>query len=221
MPNTSLIFCGGLAPSNTTLNRVRKISNVNQIIAADSGLHIAQKLNLKVDVVIGDMDSVDADCLALAISDGAKIVRHDRDKDFTDLQSAILHAANEFASQRIIIVTAGGGRLDHQFGVLAAMFHPSLREISVEALWENSHVFAMQGPKTLDITTQIGDIIGLQSFSSRSEQITTTGLRWQLNAESLTNFETRGVSNESTATQVSVSFSSGQLLVVHHERKPK
>ena len=49
MVNTSLIFAGGLAPSDTTLDIVRAVTNVDLIIAADSGLHIAQKLNLKVE----------------------------------------------------------------------------------------------------------------------------------------------------------------------------
>ena len=217
MPNTSLIFSGGLAPNDATLNAARAIQNVNLIIAADSGLHAAQKLEMHVDFVIGDFDSVDASALARATSAHTQTIRHSADKDFTDLESALLFAADK-KSERIVIVTAGGGRLDHQFGFVAAMFNPKLREIKVEALWHTSRLFALQGPATLDVTTQIGDTIALQSFSDKSAKISTTGLRWQLTDESLANFETRGVSNIAIENQVSVSFESGQLLVIHQPK---
>ena len=217
MPNTSLIFSGGLAPNDATLNAARAIQNVDLVIAADSGLHAAQKLEMHVDFVIGDFDSVDASALARATSAHTQTIRHSADKDFTDLESALLFAADK-KSERIVIVTAGGGRLDHQFGFVAAMFNPKLREIKVEALWHTSRLFALQGPATLDVTTQIGDTIALQSFSDKSAKISTTGLRWQLTDESLANFETRGVSNIATENQVSVSFESGQLLVIHQPK---
>ena len=217
MPNTSLIFSGGLAPNDATLNAARAIQNVNLVIAADSGLHAAQKLEMHVDFVIGDFDSVDASALARATSAHTQTIRHSADKDFTDLESALLFTADK-KSERIVIVTAGGGRLDHQFGFVAAMFNPKLREIKVEALWHTSRLFALQGPATLDVTTRIGDTIALQSFSDKSAKISTTGLRWQLTDESLANFETRGVSNIATENQVSVSFESGQLLVIHQPK---
>ena len=217
MPNTSLIFSGGLSPNDATLNIARTIQNIDLVIAADSGLHTAQKLNMHVDFVVGDFDSVDASALARATSAHTQAIRHSADKDFTDLESALLLAVDK-SSQHIIIVTAGGGRLDHQFGFVAAMFNPKLREIKVEALWHTSRLFALQGPATLDVTTQIGDTIALQSFSDKSAKISTTGLRWQLTDESLANFETRGVSNIATENQVSVSIESGQLLVIHQPK---
>ncbi|MFM7771308.1 MAG: thiamine diphosphokinase [Acidimicrobiaceae bacterium] len=217
MPNTTLIFSGGLTPSDITLNNVRTIQNVDLVIAADSGLHTAQKLEMHVDFVIGDFDSVDASALARATSAHTQSIRHSTDKDFTDLESALLLAVDK-NSQHIIIVTAGGGRLDHQFGFVAAMFNPKLRDCKVEALWHDHRLFALQGPVTREITTRVGDTIGLQSFSSKSERITTTGLQWQLIDESLNNFETRGVSNIATKEQVSVSVELGQLLVIHQPK---
>ena len=94
MPKTFLIFAGGLALSDATVLAVRKIEQVELVIAADSGLHAAQKLGLMTDVVIGDMDSVDTNTLAEAISHGAKIIRHTRDKNFTDTHAALFTPLN-------------------------------------------------------------------------------------------------------------------------------
>ena len=217
MPNTSLIFSGGLTPNDATLNIARTIQNVDLVIAADSGLHTAQKLNMHVDFVIGDFDSVDSSALARATSAHTQAIRHSADKDFTDLESALLLAVDK-NSQHIIIVTAGGGRLDHQFGFVAAMFNPKLRDCKVEALWQNNRLFALQGPANCDFTAQAGDTVALQSFSNRSEKISTSGLQWQLTNESLNNFETRGVSNIATKEQISVSVELGQLLVIHQPK---
>ena len=217
MPNTSLIFSGGLTQNDATLEIARTIQNVDLVIAADSGLHTAQKLNMHVDFVVGDFDSVDASALARATSAHTQAIRHSADKDFTDLESALLLAVDK-NSQHIIIVTAGGGRLDHQFGFVAAMFNPKLRNCKVEALWQNNRLFALQGPANCDIATQVGDTVAIQSFSDKSEKISTTGLQWQLTNESLNNFDTRGVSNIATKEQVSVSVELGQLLVIHQPK---
>ena len=218
MVNTSLIFAGGLAPSDLTLHAVNKIEQVELVFAADSGLHIAQKLGLHVDAIIGDMDSVDVNALAEAKSRGTKIIQHDRDKNFTDLHSALLYAA-ECGTKKIVVVTAGGGRLDHQLGVIAAMFDPQLRQTQVEAIWDNEEIFALQGPASCEFSAEVEDIVGLQAFSASAVGISTTGLRWQLHNEQLANHETRGVSNEATEKRISVSLVSGQLLVIHQMKE--
>lgn len=218
MVNTSLIFAGGLAPSDSTLHAVNKIEQVELVFAADSGLHIAQKLGLHVDAIIGDMDSVDVNALDEAKSRGTKIIQHDRDKNFTDLHSALLYAA-ECGTKKIVVVTAGGGRLDHQLGVIAAMFDPLLRNTQVEAIWDNSEIFALQGPASCEFSAEVADIVGLQAFSTSVIGISTTGLRWQLHNQQLANHETRGVSNEATEKRISVSLVSGQLLVIHQMKE--
>jgi len=71
MPNTSLIFSGGPIPNDATLELARAIKNVDLVIAADSGLHTVQKLDMHVDFVIGDFDSVDGFALPPAATAGA------------------------------------------------------------------------------------------------------------------------------------------------------
>ena len=58
------------------------------VIAADGGLRLSPILGLRVDVVVGDMDSVSAAELAAAEQAGARIERHPTDKDATDLELA-------------------------------------------------------------------------------------------------------------------------------------
>src|SRR5688572_20257234 len=59
------------------------------VIAADSGLRYAQLLGRRVDLVVGDFDSVDPDDLAAAEASGAAVERHAAAKDATDLELAL------------------------------------------------------------------------------------------------------------------------------------
>ena len=218
MVKTALIFAGGIPPREATLKSVRALADVQLVIAADSGLHTAQQLGMKVDVAIGDMDSVDSAALDIAKSAGAKIVMHHRNKNYTDTHLALLHA-QDHAAERIVVVTAGGGRLDHQLGLIAAMFDPLLRSSRVEALWAQPHLYALQGLTQCEFSAHFGEIVGLQAFGGYATGISTTGLRWQLSNETLLAHSTRGVSNEVTATQVKIIVETGQLLIIHQTKE--
>ena len=82
------------------------------LIAADSGVDAAHGLGLDPDVVVGDFDSVTQAALDYARRAGAMVIPASRDKDFTDTELAIDHAASLGASH-ITVVSSGGGRLDH------------------------------------------------------------------------------------------------------------
>jgi thiamine pyrophosphokinase len=78
------------------------------IIAADSGLSIAEALGLRVDILIGDMDS-----LKHSPKDSQmEIIRLPEEKDVTDTQAAVELALDKGASG-IYIIGGIGTRLDH------------------------------------------------------------------------------------------------------------
>jgi len=118
---TALVVIGGLPPKRSV---VQHLPRYDFVIAADSGLHAAIDLGLRVAAVVGDMDSVDPAVLAVAEVTGSEIERVPRDKDNTDTELALLTAVARGA-RRITLITGGGGRLDHQLGVLAVMHLPN------------------------------------------------------------------------------------------------
>src|SRR5215471_6918224 len=82
------------------------------VIGADSGVELAAALGLRVDLAVGDFDSVDAAALAAAEAAGARVERHPAAKDATDLELA-LHAAMTIDPAEIVVVGGAAGRLDH------------------------------------------------------------------------------------------------------------
>src|SRR5215207_5344776 len=92
------------------------------VVAADSGVDAALGLGLRVDVAVGDFDSVSATGLAEAEAAGARVMRHPEVKDATDLALALDVARDLLGDERgeIVVLGAEAGRLDHLVaGILA------------------------------------------------------------------------------------------------------
>ena len=208
--STTIVVIGGNPPVSSVVNA---LPAYDFVIAADSGLHGARALGLQVDAVVGDMDSVDMQLLDEVRSAGAVIKPAPIDKDATDTELALLFAA-ERGAERIVVVTGGGGRLDHQLGVLNVLLHPRLANINVEMFWDTAHVVVLRGPGSTEIHGRQGEIVGLLPIGADAIGITTDGLAWPLDHETIPAYSTRGVSNELVRTSAIISLTQGHLLII-------
>ena len=189
-------------------------SSITQVIAADSGVDLAAQLGLPVDVVIGDLDSASAEALEEAERSGARIERHPRDKDVTDLELALDLAAAEGATN-IVVVGGAGGRMSHFLGNAALIASPKYAAARVKWLLPGAEVYVATGRHEVTIEGTPGDLVSLIPITGDATGVTTNGLRWPLEGDTLTVSETRGMSNEMAANQSDVAVESGILLVVH------
>jgi len=103
---TAIVVLGGTPPTRSIKQH---LPEHHLVIAADSGLHGAVDLGLRVNVVIGDMDSVDRALLAAVEAHGVTVTQVPHDKDQTDAELALL-AAVDMGASRIVVITKGGGR---------------------------------------------------------------------------------------------------------------
>jgi thiamine pyrophosphokinase len=184
------------------------------VIAADSGLHHADGLGLAVDLVIGDMDSVDADALESAIEHGSATDRHPVDKDSTDLELAI-DAALAHGARAITIIGSYAGRLDHLLGAMG-LFAATVPAVD-ELVWSDgsTDVTGCSSGGTVVLNGRVGDRVSLVPAGMDVRGVATTGLRWNLGEATLRAGSTRGVSNVIESAPARVSVGEGTLLVVH------
>lgn len=91
------------------------------VIAADSGYESAKKMGVKVDILIGDFDSLKGELP----KDVPEILQVPVKKDLTDTQLAVEKAV-EMGAGEIFIIGSTSGRLDHTLSTLAIL----------ENLWE-------------------------------------------------------------------------------------
>lgn len=191
----------------------RVLGSFGVVIAADSGVDTAHALGIDPDVVIGDLDSVSDAALDHARNAGATVIPAPRDKDFTDTELAIAHAVSLGASA-LLVVNGGGGRLDHAHGVLTALANPHHAHVAIEAIVGGAHVTVIHGGSSRTIPLRGSDIVGLHAMNGPAVGITTSGMRWNLNDDTLEPWVSRGVSNEMTEQSADITLRTGALIVV-------
>lgn len=189
------------------------------VIAADSGLHHAAPLGLTVDLIVGDMDSVDPRALTTAVNAGSLAQRHPTDKDHTDLELAF-DAAISAGAERILVVGSHEGRLDHLLGSMGLL--ASTARLVDEISWTDGRtiVTACTPHHRATIRGQSGDRVSLVPSGSDALGVTTEGLRWALNDETLGIGSTRGISNVMDSPEATTSVTDGTLLIIHERIQP-
>ncbi len=187
------------------------------VIAADSGLDLAESLGLSVDVVVGDMDSVSPQALKRAESLGLVIQRHPRAKDRTDLELAMTAAVSAGASAIHVIVGAGG-RVDHGVANLAVLASPDWAGAAITATVGESSVWVVRG--SLDLPLHVGEPLSLIPMGGPALDVHTDGLEWQLDGDDLSPYSARGVSNVVVSVPVRVTVGTGVVLAVSSPTPP-
>ena len=204
MGETIVVFAGGDRPPASVLVGLPPESFV---IAADSGFDHARRLGVKVDLLVGDLDSISAAGLGLA----GEIEQHPTDKNATDLAIALDAAARKGPSQ-VIVVGGSGGRIDH-FLANAALFTASAySELELTWLPGNAAVHVVRD--RIELSGSPGDIVSLLPYGGPARGVTTVGLRWPLIGAELGPGTSLGVSNQMIESTATVELVDGVLLAI-------
>lgn len=182
------------------------------VIAADSGLQQASSLGLTVDLVVGDMDSVDPELLSHAIAEGVQVETYPHTKDATDLELALSEAVKHGA-KRVVIFGGTGGRIDHFLANALLLASPAWSDLDVDWLVDTSRVTAARS--RVELNGKAGDLVTLLAVGEPAGGVTTEGLEYGLSDDVLLASTTRGVSNVMVGKSATVTLRSGVLVVIH------
>jgi len=207
MVRTAIVVCAG-GPVRATLPVLDPGAIV---IAADAGVHEAERLGLHVDLLVGDLDSADAAAVARVEAAGGRVERHPADKDASDLELALVAAA--VADARHVLVLGGdGGRLDHLLGNAFLLASDRFADMRIDAVLGAARVHVVRNERAME--GAVGELASLFAVGGPAYGVTTEGLRWRLDAEELLPGSTRGLSNEFAGSNASVRVGDGVVLVV-------
>jgi thiamine pyrophosphokinase len=184
-----------------------------RVIAADGGQRYASELGLRLDALVGDLDSTDPAAVERIRSHDTAVARFPAQKDETDLELALLHAARDRA-EAIAVIGATGGRLDMTLANVLLLLHPLLAHIDVQ-LWKDNQTAWVLRPPGGAIQGQAGDTLSLLPLGGDATGITSEGLAYRLEDASLSLGPARGVSNELVDSTARIRMLSGVLIVVH------
>ena len=192
------------------------------VVAADSGVDVALALGLRVDVVVGDLDSVSPEGLGAARDAGARIVRYPEAKDATDLALALTEAAMlldtgdpaDVGARDVVVLGGHGGRFDHLLAGVLALADPAWTSIRIRAHLGPATVHVLHGPTRREVGGEVGDLLTLIPVGGPADGVRTGGLRYPLRGERLDAGTTRGVSNVVERAPATVELDAGTLLAV-------
>jgi thiamine pyrophosphokinase len=218
----ALVLGDGHAPDRAHLDRAWPgwDAGIDLVVAADGGARLGERLGVRIDRWVGDADSYpreEVDALAQA---GVDVRIVPIDKDESDLELAVLDAAQAGATRITVVGALGGERLDHELANISLLAHPGLAAAEVRLLDAATRASLIRAPNpagqpvTAVLDGRAGDLVSLLPLGDAVEGITTHGLAYRLADETLVLGPARGLSNVRTIERSTVTVRTGRLLVV-------
>jgi len=184
------------------------------LVAADGGARWLAAQGLRPNLVVGDLDSLDRREIERLQESGARVVPQPAEKDASDTELAV-EAAITAGADRIVLVGAfGGSRVDHELANLMLLVEPAFSQVDLRLQRSSTLVRGISGNRSLVIEAEVGETVTLLPLGSDAIGVSTRGLRYALDQETLLMGRSRGLSNVVIGQPASVSIRAGSLLVI-------
>ncbi len=206
----ALLVLGGEAPGAALLRALREKADL--LVACDRGLEAVRKAGLSCDLVIGDMDSVDALVLG-ALPPGTPVRRLPVMKDDTDCVAA-LREVRTLGVEEVVLTGALGGRIDHALGNLQALFAARQMGMRASIREEGQVILPLLDGEEAVLRGAEGDTVSLLACG-QATGVTLTGFCYPLSGGTLTGDLPLGISNVVTGDPATVHLETGRLWLFH------
>ena len=207
----ALILANGELYKPDVLRSRIRVEAFDLVLGADGGARHADALDVAVDAIVGDQDSL-SDLEQQGVSN-TEFVSYPAEKDGTDLELALLYAEEQGAEQ-IIMVGVMGGRMDMTIANILLITHASLSSCRIE-VWHGEQTGWVIRPPGEDIPGRPGDTVSLIPLGGCASGVTTKGLKYPLKEQVLTFGPARGISNIMVSPSAHIKLSGGILLAIH------
>lgn len=212
----AVLFANGVIEN--TERALKAAESADLVIAADGGARHCLRLGVTPELVVGDLDSLDDVDRRTLEAGGTEFIVHPPNKDQTDLELALLAAVAREA-KTITVLGAMGGRLDMTVANVLLLALPGLSEARVE-LWHGDQTAWLIRPPGGTLRGESGDIVSLIPLGGEAQGVTTRGLEYVLEGQTLEFGPARGVSNVIVGPSSQIELHAGALLVVHTPDAP-
>ena len=152
---------------------------------------------------------------------GTQIVRHPARKDYTDLELSLIHAKSVGATS-ILVLGGLGARWDQSLANLLLPASKDLEGINIRLVDGEQELTMLRSGAQFEFEGNPGDIVSLVPISDRVDGVSTEGLEYPLEDETLYLGATRSISNSLLGSSGSVRVKRGYLLcVIIHGSMPR
>ncbi|MCQ3815138.1 MAG: thiamine diphosphokinase [Acidimicrobiia bacterium] len=200
-----------LVASGAPLPAVQAAPRTDFVIAVDAGLEVLIQAQRRVDVLVGDLDSVAPTALVEARHQKITIKRFPRDKDESDLELALTEAL-QFGANQLHVVLRDGGRLDHQLANLLVLASPRWRNADIDALVGFQQMWVVHRERSLPLT--VGAPLALHAVGGTAHGVTATNLLYPLEDQELPALVALGIANRVIAPSPTITVSAGVVIAI-------
>lgn len=188
-----------------------RAARADLIIAADGGAAHCLALGLLPDVLIGDLDSLSPNLRSELKAQRVRFLTHPIQKDQTDFELAVLQA-NQAGADEVTVLAGLGRRWDHSLANLLMAAQPQFTQLQITFLQGQQRLHILRGANKL--AARAGERVSLLPLASDATGVSTRGLAYPLQGETLLLGSSRGVSNVAETDVPEVSIEQGILLCV-------
>ena len=210
---TAVIISGGSLDPDFALAFLRE-EKPELLIGADRGICFLKEKGIHPTHIVGDFDSASGEALEYFKQFPEIPIRtFNPVKDFTDTAIA-MELAMEEGADRIYILGGTGTRLDHVVANIKLLSHALERKKECILMDAHNRIRLIDQPLTIEKKKQYGKYVSLFAFGGQVKGLTLRGFFYPLTEYDMEAENPLGVSNEITAENGDISFSSGKLLVM-------
>ncbi len=210
---TAVIISGGSLDPDFALAFLRE-EKPGLLIGADRGICFLKEKGIHPTHIVGDFDSASGEALEYFKQFPEIPIRtFNPVKDFTDTAIA-MELAMEEGADRIYILGGTGTRLDHVVANIKLLSHALERKKECILMDAHNRIRLIDQPLTIEKKKQYGKYVSLFAFGGQVKGLTLRGFFYPLTEYDMEAENPLGVSNEITAENGEISFSSGKLLVM-------
>jgi thiamine pyrophosphokinase len=179
------------------------------LLAADGGANHLARIGLRPSAVIGDLDSISA---GVRVWLGEERMIRRPDQDAPDLEKALVHALDELALDRLTVLGATGGRLDHAVVNLGLLARRAMGD-GLVYLAADHRVVAVTGEAALDAAA--GETWSFFTFDP-AVRVTLDGVRWPVAGHPLDLPSSPSISNQAVGDAVTIHANGGAVVALRY-----
>lgn len=176
------------------------------IIAVDGGFNYCSLLNLEVDILIGDMDSLES------IPENINKYIYNKEKDETDTYLAVQYGIKQ-GFEEFVLYGCLGGRLEHTIANIQIIADLCKKGIKIKIVDENTKIYMLNKNEAKEIEGLKNKYISIFSYSEKST-ISLKGLKYNVLCKDITNDYPLGIDNETIGGNGNIYVHDGLVLVI-------
>ena len=219
-----LIVASGTLHDKGKLTRL--IERADVVVCVDGGARHLFRIGSIPDLLIGDLDSIDATHREYYDAHHVKLIRHPREKDATDTELAVEWAIENGATE-ITLTGVTGVRLDHTLANILLLKSIWERGVKAWIVDDYNEIFLLshmpydhsqaiekgRGGGCMTIHGEPGQILSVVPLSSTVKGITLEGLVYPLQNANLSLGASHGISNLFKENTAHISIREGTVLI--------